>query len=334
MKVNLYYEFPNDTALINGSIKPNWVHNFVKVANKLIEEYPEIEFKKVVRWSGNMASKNPWSRELGVPFDKNTHASISDTIFIIENVENKKYFAITMWDKGYWEISAWSDLDENCVEVFAHAGMHIDDYTYKLSPIKYTPLNIPTIMHEEENFINEFYHNNLKENKRVIPDKLFFQTSTLYLFRKYIFENEPYRYNLNLGYDRDLHTWFNKLSQFKVNMDINCVAEPSGRISQIMGLGTALIRPKLNHKFQNDLIPNYHYILVEHDNFDAEKHHNIEKYYQSLSNAYIDTYERVKKEIDLIDFVSKNGREYWENHCLPDKWVSDTVNLIDLNKLK
>ena len=189
-------------------------------------------------------------------------------------------------------------------------------------------------MHEEENVSNEFYHNNLKENKRVIPDKLFFQTSTLYLFRKYIFENEAYRYNLNLGYDRDLHTWLNKLSQFKVNMDINCVAEPSGRISQIMGLGTALIRPKLNHKFQNDLIPNYHYILVEHDNFDVEKHHNIEKYYQSLSNAYIDTYERVKKEIDLIDLVSKNGREYWENHCLPDKWVSDTVNLIDLNKLK
>ena len=333
MKINLYYEFPNDDALINGSIQANWVHNFVKISNRLIEKYPHIEFEKKFRWSGNMSSKNPWSPDLGVPFDKNTHASISDTIFIIENDENKKYFVITMWDKGYYELSSWSDLEEKCVEVFAHAGMHIDDLTYKISDMRYTPLNMPTIMHGEEIIINDLYYDNLKQDKRIIPEKLFFQTGRLYLFREYVYNNDK-RFNLVVGYDRDMKTWLNKISQNKINIDINCVAEPSGRISQILGLGTALMRPRLNHRFHNDLIPNHHYILVEHENYDNEIHGDIMTYYESLSNAYIQTFEKVKNDYEFIEFISRNGREYWENYCLPEKWVETTLGLINLEKLK
>jgi hypothetical protein len=332
MKINLYYEFPNSSALTNGSIYVSWPILFSKLSDILIEKHPEINFEKKFRWSGDMSSKNPWSTELSVPFDKNTHSSISDTIFIIENEENKKYFVISLWDKGYYEISVWSDLEEKCVEIFSHAGMHISDYSYELSPLKYTPLNMPVILNGEEEIINELYHQNLKNDTRIIPDKLFFQSSRPYLFREYIHYNDN-RFNSVIGYDRNMRDWLMKLSQYKINMDINCVAEPSGRISQILGLGMVLVRPNLRHQFQNPLIPDYHYVEVKHDFYDPTKYETINSFYKSLSDAYIDTFERVKNDEEFLRYVSKNGREYWENYCVSSNWLKTTVSLINLDKL-
>lgn len=333
MKVNLYYEFPNSGALVNGSIFVSWPVLLSKLADLLMEKYPHIQFEKINRWSGTMSSKNPWSQELGVPFDKNIHSSISDTIFIIENEENKKYFVISLWDKGYYEMSAWSDLEEKCVEIFSHAGMHIDDVSYELSPMKYTPLNIPIILNGEEEIIDELYYDNLKNNTRIIPDKLFFQSSRPYLFREYVHLYDD-RFNHVVGYDRNMRDWLVKLSKYKINIDINCVAEPSGRISQIMGLGTALLRPNLRHQFQNPLIPDYHYIEVKHDFYDPSKYESIPVFYKSLADAYIDTFERVKNDEEFLRFISKNGREYWENYCVGEKWLNTTLSLINLDKLK
>jgi hypothetical protein len=333
MKINLYYEYPNAESLLNGSIYTSWPILFSKLSDILIENHPEINFEKKFRWSGNMSSKNPWTNELGIPFDKNTHSSISDTILIIENEENGKYFVITIWDKSYYELNMWSDFKERCVEIFTYMGMHLDDYTYKLSDMEYTPINIPLILNGEEDIINNLYYENLKNDTRIIPEKLFFQSSRPYLFRDYIHHHDN-RFNSVIDYDRNAKNWLSKLSKYKINIDINCVAEPSGRLSQILGLGTALLRPSLRHRFQNPLIPNYHYIEVNHDFYDSLKHGEISSYYKSLADAYIDTFEKVKNDEELIRYVSKNGRDYWENYCVSNKWLENTISLINLGKLR
>jgi hypothetical protein len=333
MKINIYYEFPHPNTLLEGGTKSSWVHNLSNLSDMLIEKYPNINFEKKQRWSGAMGNLNPWDGT--EPFDKNKHATISDTILIIENDENKKYFVISIWDKGYYELNSWSDLKEKCVEIFAICGMHLDDRTYKLSPMKYTPLNFPPNIFGEEKIIDELYYENLKNNKRIIPEKLFFQSLVPYLFREYI-HNHDNRFDSVIGYNSEIREWLNKLSRYKINIDINCVGEPSGRGVEILGLGSVLLRPKLSHQFQNPLIPNYHYIEVEHEFYDPIIHGddiNV-KYYKSLADAYIDTFEKVKGNNDLINFISKNGREYYENYCITEKWLNTTLGLIDLNKLK
>jgi hypothetical protein len=219
------------------------------------------------------------------------------------------------------------------VEIFAHAGMHLDDFSYRLSPMKYTPIDMPVIINNEEEVINKLYYENLKNNTRIIPDKLFFQSSRPYLFREYI-HNHDNRFNSVIGYDRNKEDWLIKLSKNKINIDINCVAEPSGRISQILGLGTVLIRPNTQHQFQNPLIPDYHYVEVKHDFYDPLKYENINLFYKSLADAYIDAFVRVKNDEEFLKYVSENGRNYWENYCVSDKWLKTTFSLINLNKLK
>lgn len=322
MKINLYYEFPHHSTLLGGEIKSSWVHNLSNLSDMLIEKYPNIEFEKKYRWSGTMRNLNPWD---GIePFDKNKHATVSDTIFIIENDENKKYFVISLWDKGYYELMAWSDFEEKCMEVFAICGMHLNDFTYELSPMKYTPLNFPPNIFGEEKIIDELYYENLKIDNRVIPDKPFFQSLVPYLFREYIHKNDN-RFNSVIGFDSNIRDWLNKLSKYKINIDINCVGEPSGRMVEILGLGCALLRPRLRHQFKNPLIPNYHYVEVECENLGD---------YKLLADAYIDKFEKIKNDTDLLNFISKNGREYYENYCVTEKWLKDTFNSINLDKLK
>lgn len=323
MNINCYYEY----IPVNENIRWAWTYNFSKMPDFLQERYPEHKFNKIHRWSGNMGHKNPWD---GIePYDKNKHPIISDTIFIIENEDTKKYFVISTWDKCYWELHIWSDLKEKCVEIFTPFGMQLNDWTYELAPMDYTPINLPLNILHEEHLIDELYYDNLEKNNRIIPEKLFFQSLGAYGFREHIYLKDP-RFDFHNAYSPDIREWLTKLSRYKINIDINCAAEVSNRTGEILGLGCVLLRPEIRHQFHNPLIPNYHYVAVEHDYFNGGP---IDDFYASLADAYINTFNKIKDDKDYLDFISKNGREYFDKYIRREKWINDLLNLIDLNKL-
>jgi hypothetical protein len=304
-----------------------WYVHFNNLPDILKKKYPNYEFNKINRWSGDLGHKHPFKG--GEPFDKFKHSLITDTIFIIENDENKKYFVISTWDKTYYDVRDWHDLKEKCVDIFSVAGMQLNDFSFELAPMKYTPLNLNLNILGEDKIIDELYYENLENDKRIIPEKLFFQSLGSYLFRDYISRDDRFDF-VDRG-TPDIRDWLKKLNQFKINIDINCVAEPSNRNGEILGLGSVLLRPKLKHQFHNPLIPNYHYVAVEDERYCDDE---ILTNFNLLADAYISTFNKIKHDDEYLKYISANGRDYFDKYLRPEKWLDTLINLIDIDKLK
>jgi hypothetical protein len=309
MKLNFYYEFPT------SGIAADTCH--LLAAEKLFNDskimYPDIEFTKI--------NSHGYTYENGIPTTKsNPGCKYSHFFVIIENPDNKKYFVLSYWDKlidvknqnGFcWDL-------ENCVEIFASAGVHTDDIFYKPIDFNYTPISCLTIHKSGEDRAQELYK---IKNKRIIPNKLHFRTGS-YLFRKYLIENDN---RFDIKTERlSPKDFIDELDQYLINIDINTVAEISGRTVDILALGSALIRPKLTIKFHNELIPDYHYAAVK-----CEDIHD----YKKLADAYIDRFEDLKKDLEYVKFISENGRAWYEENASLDAHVNILKKLINYSKL-
>lgn len=315
MKINVHYEVHNPYGETLC-----WVHSMDMLFYSLQSKYPEYEFNKIHWWSGN---NKYLSETTDLYFDKFKHVKTTSMLMLIENSDNGNYFVISYWDKGYYEIKSFSDYEEKCKGIFSSNGMHLDDLRYTPAPIGYTPISHMGCFKSTEKTIDELYFNNLKNDQRITPNKLNFRCVVPYLFRKYLLENDD-RFEINTEY-LDPIIFLEEMSKYKINMDINGVSEPTCRIAQVLGLGSVLIRPKLNVKSHNELIGDYHYAEVECEDLGD---------YKLLSDAYIDKFEKIKNDKDYLDFISKNGRKYYEENCTIESHVKIVTDLIDLKKLK
>lgn len=314
MRINFHYENHNpvDTHC--------WSHAMDMLFYSLKLKYPEFELNKVHWWSG-LKENFDWDKDKN--YDKFKNSNVSSMMLIIENVDNRNYFVVSYWDKGYYEINAWYDYEDKCLGVFSSNGMHLEDLNYTPAPINYTPTSLMTCSLPTEKVIDELYYRHLKNNIREIPNKLNFNCLVPYLFRTYLLEHDS-RFQININYNNYIEFTEN-LNKYSINMDINSVTEPSCRTAQILGLGSVLLRPKLKVKSHNELIGDYHYAEVECDNLSD---------YKLLADAYIDKFEKIKNDKEYLDFLSKNGRKYYEENCTVESHVRIMTDLIDLNKLK
>lgn len=249
---------------------------------------------------------------------------------IIENDENKKYFIVSHWDKliqitggengkpgdwGHWDL-------ENCVGVFPAVGTQTNDLTYAQCKIDYTPYSYIPYKTTFLAKVEELYHLN---NPKIIPDKphIRFGGDCGYLFRRYLCLKNDQRYHIH-NEQMSVEDFYNEMGTFAVIIDINSVAEISGRSTDAFGLGSALVRPKLGIKYHNPLIPEYHYAEVRCSDLSN---------YPELASAYIERFEEVKKDKEFIHFLSINGRKWYEENCTIKSHVNLLKSLIDINKL-
>lgn len=336
MKLNIYYE-SGGTA---------WCHcmAFNETYDLLLETFPEIEFNFVDSVSLRLPETymGPGSK-FGPHF------------MIIENDETKKYFIISYWDKiGDLKKTNW-DL-ENCVEVFTSSGVHFDDFYYKSLGIEYTPISYVTTTMDNQRLIEELYNNKppfekqtmydkvkktLKVGKpknttgRIYPDKLMFR-GYLYLFRRYLESDN--RFNVLStqleGNYLDAGNYIRELDKYNLNLSLNGAGEICFRDIEILGLGTALIRPKLVTKFHNELIPDYHYISVD---FSSVEWNILDYpdplYWIKLSNKLHERFMEVKDDWDFINYVAENGRKWYTENGTTKANAKIIVSLLDFKKL-
>jgi hypothetical protein len=314
MKINFHYENHNP---LNTNC---WIHAMDDLFYGLKTKYPEFEFNKVLWWSRFSENFEPDKHGY---YDKFKNSNATSMMLIIENADNGNYFVISYWDKGYYEINSWHDYNEKCLGVFSSNGMHLDDFNYTPAPINYTPTSLMVCSLPTEKVIDELYYNNLKDNNRVIPEKLNFMCLVPYLFRDYLHKNDS-RFEIIVNHI-DAIKFLEYLNKYNINIDINSVTEPSCRTAQILGLGSVLLRPKLKVKTHNELIADYHYAEVECENLGN---------YKLLADAYIDKFEKIKNDKEYLNFISKNARKYYEENCTVESHVRIMTDLIDLNKLK
>lgn len=305
MRLNFYYEHTLEFSDI--------CH--LKAAEKLFTSYKQtyldIQFNNID--SREMFYKNVTNNRT-CPACK-----FSPFFVIIENPDNKKFFVISYWDR--LKDITLDNLDwdlENCVEIFPAAGTHEDNISYKPANLKYTPISPLTVHKSAEDKAQELYALGIK---KTIPKKLYFRGGS-YLFRQYLSVHDN-RFTIN--HDRlDTIQFIEEMAKNAINIDINAVAEISGRTVDALALGTALIRPKLSIKYHNELIPDYHYAEVKCED---------QSDYPKLANAYIEKFEQLKKDKDLIKFLSENGRKWYEENASTDAHIRILKKVIDLNKL-
>jgi len=313
MKLNFYFEFPTPDVDVKDIFYHNDTTHLISSAElyRLYKNiYPEIEFKAInsreLDWHGNIGQK------LSCPACKYGHHFL-----IIENPDNKKYFIISYWDKlreldeySYWDL-------ENCVEIFAAVGIQQNDIDYQPTDIKYTPISCMSLHKTVEDKII-----NLFNKTKITPTNLFFRGGK-YGIREYIANNDS---RFTIDDTRVIPADFiEEISPYSINIDINGAAEISCRTIDIMGLKSALIRPKLSIKFHNELIPDYHYASLKCNDLGNWK---------DVADAYVERFEELKKDPDQVEFLATNGRRWYEENGTISAHVGLLNKLIDLNKLK
>jgi len=160
------------------------------------------------------------------------------------------------------------------------------------------------------------------KNPKITPERLSFR-GTKYGIRAYLAENEK-RIHID-DYKVSPEIFINEIAPYSINIDINGAAEVSCRTFDIMGLQSALIRPKLNVKFHNELIPDYHYASLKCDDLGN---------WNDIGDAYIERFEDLKKDPELVKFLSENGRKWYEENATMSAHVNILKKLLDFNKLK
>lgn len=324
MKINIY---TNELGDYNGNDTDTFIIN--SVPKKIKHKYKDSEDIQVniVGWP----KKHEWlsNDNKNTKCDKFIHCGRRHAIVIIENIENKKYMVISTWDSISQEVSNWSDFKEKCVELFTSHGMHKNPTTYDLSEIKYTPLSYISCPVDGEKYADMYYEKNLINSKRIIPEKLWYKATDPYSFKKYIYENDK-RFYFETGRST-IEDFIKNMSKYKIIMDISGIGGNSCRLVQGMGLGLAVIRPKVKVLADNPLIPNYHFIEVDCDDYSNSQDYNK---YKELADAYIDKFEEVKNDEDFINYISKNAREYFDKNCRIENFIDLVYKKVDLNKLK
>lgn len=313
MRLNFYFDFPYvDIDAEKVQYCGSYTHNlasadFYRWCKKT---YSDIEC---------VAHNSYVLNELGKPGPKRDGPSCkySHFHFIIENPDNKKYFSISYWDKmrAMHETTYW-DL-ENLVELFAAVGIQDNEVDFRPSPkIKYTPISYMCLHKQAEDRIEEVYM-----QPKITPEKLYFKGGS-YDFRAYMYNDG----RIQMDNDRvSPANFIDIIAKNTINVDINGAAEVSCRTFEALGLRSALIRPKLGIQYHNPLIPDYHYAALKCEDLGNWK---------DVADAYIERFEDLKKDPDYVEFLSSNGRKWYEENATIAAHVNILKKVVNLDKLK
>ncbi len=254
---------------------------------------------------------------------------------VIKNPETAKFMIISFCDKAYYICKgglpelhplyekykySWGWDMDNCVKVFQPVGVQKEDIHYSPAELtyKYSPCSHIVYHQNSYNTIEQKW-----KDKKSIPEKLFFRGQLNTYFRKYASEDP--RFEMTEGRVSSKE-FVEEMAKHSIVIDFNSVAEISCRTIEGMGLACAVIRPKLLIQYHNKLIPNFHYAAVDCDDLGD---------FKKLADAYIQKFEELKSNPDLVQFYSKNGREWYEQNCKLESYIKLFINeLINLDELK
>ena len=245
---------------------------------------------------------------------------------IVNNPGNGKFFLISYWDsiKDIFEVSADTKFNLSLMqELITSVGVVVDDIRFKPVPyLKYTPFSYVPGSPDIETAIEVLYNSNLT---KTIPDKPRFRNFPNDPFRMYVMQDNRFdgidkRINLLSPYE-----YMAELNGHKINFSANGHAETCNRDMEILGLGNVLLRTKFVTTFHNELIPNYHYIAVDVDNFTD---------YKTVTDKIIDKYNEIKDDTELLNFIGKNGRDWYIKNGTANANADILVKILDFNKLK
>lgn len=330
MKINYYFEWCSGADPDEYSMDLDYGHwamsdLWFKVYRKLKIKYPDIEFKSI---------NNAFIRKDAETYAKFTNGGtyysangkFGCSSMIIENPENKKFIVLTMADHIedlYHDTNNW-DM-ENCAQLITSMGLTTGKHE------KFEKTKIPFVPSIGS------YLDNLNQEKLI--DKIYKEKNSKTFSEKPKFIGHIYGIRVDLKETKKLdiinkneinlqtaESFLRELDKYKINLSLNSVSEMSGRDYEIFGLGNVNLRCILNTAtYYDPLIPNFHYAAI---NIFDHSDPNL------IADAFLEKYEYLKKNPELVEFISKNGREWYEQNVPREKASSTLVDkIIDINKL-
>ena len=188
--------------------------------------------------------------------------------------------------------------------------------SYNPIPWSYAPINKFV-----EQYIEDSYNANLP---KTIPDRPRYRCHPADWVRQHIMTDSRFDGINKATGSLNSDDYIKELASHRINISTNGNAEICNRDFEIMGLGNVLIRPTLVGKFHDPLIPGKHYIGVDYENYLDLK---------SVADSLIDTYNRVKQDNELMDYIGKNARDWYVKNGTIDANVDILIKLVDFSKL-
>jgi hypothetical protein len=231
----------------------------------------------------------------------------SAQIMTITNLDTKKYLIVSYWDRAIeltWEWNGWEP--HNMVELISSSGVKPE---MNFTPYSYLPYStVFEVLSKTSKKIDEKEKNELEfrgflYNERLSLSKI----GDIKIIDKKLFPVERY---------------FDELTNNKICLSLNGAGEICNRDIEVLSARSALLRPKLNLQFHNELIPNYHYI-----SFEMDKDPIV------LNKIILDRYNEVKDDIEFLRYISENGYQWYLENGTIESNVRILKEIIKINKL-
>lgn len=95
---------------------------------------------------------------------------------------------------------------------------------------------------------------------------------------------------------------------------------------EMYGMGIPILRPQYITETSDPLIPNYHYISVDAEFDESYRYLN----HQLLSEKISLRYREVINDIDFLDFIKNNAREWYSNNISYPNITNKLLKLLEL----
>jgi len=241
-------------------------------------------------------------------FNGNPSGPYSAQIMVIKNLDTGKYIIVSYWDKPIeltWNGNGWNH--EKCVDVIATSGAMPDMNFTKFSYLPYSK-KFETLSNNAKN-IYQKQKNELSFRGFLYDERLALsQTKKINITNEKLHPDEVY---------------FNDLTDTKICLSLNGAAEICNRDMEILSAKSVLFRPKLNVKFHNDLVADYHYVSFE-TNSDANKQCDL----------IIEKYNQIKDNDDFLNSIANNGYKWYQQNATIDSSVELLKKIVNIEKLK
>jgi len=240
--------------------------------------------------------------------------------YVIENVDNGEFVVMSASDDLSHAILNEKEnpyLKKVLVSQFNPDKIlnHVGKFMFKYSPWTYFVSSIIDI--------EEYYNKRLY--KQPTEDKLYFRGTSiedraiLKYFKPEIITNfRPIAQN----------AYYDDIIKHKIALSVDGRGEFCYRDVECFGLGIPIIRYEYISKFYDELIPNYHYISLDRPNDMGLYRLGNEHHAKQLESRYFE----VLNNLEFLDFISKNARNYYEKNIVQKNKIKNTFDLLNLNK--
>jgi hypothetical protein len=272
----------------------------------------------------------------GLPTDgylyiKELDLNLPDCELVIHNSDDDSYIGITWADNPGDIVNSFirRNRKEDKLYVMQFTNRwprNFDKSTYNFQILQGT--HYPFLSHTNHDYFyyeRKLHNDVLKDN---FIDKMFFlgrdDRPAVWELRKLGLCNENMGTNGNVGY-------FDEMIKYKMGLAISGVGELCCRDIEYLAVGVPMIKIEYNTQLNPPLIPNFHFIAIDRDknNLPWDSHNDLAGG-PEIVEVFKQRFFEVKDDKEFLDFVAKNGREYYEQYSHPCNRMKHLTNILGL----